>query len=205
MANLDYLTNFLPFSWHEAQLKMRQGQNHNFDPSDKNKVAGGLGEMEVVAWISALTSENHFVFNNVLAPDEHSISGDVEIDIIWLSPKLVTVVEVKAYQGKLEVHNNARWVQHVAGKNWTVKNPLDQCFRQCRLLKDYFKQHKINIPVRGIVAFPSVDELIIKDKPRLPLITEHGGLNRYIGTTASMPANAHYFRASKLLRSLDRL
>jgi hypothetical protein len=140
-----------------------------------------------------------------LAPDENSISGDVEIDIIWLSPKLVTVVEVKAFQGDLEVHNNARWGQHVGDKNWTVKNPLDQCFRQCRLLKDYFKQHKVTIPVRGIVAFPSVDALIIKDKPRLPLITEHGGLNRYIDTTTSMPVNGHYFRASKLIHSLERL
>ncbi len=205
MANLDYLTNFLPFSWHEAQLKMRQGLHANADQSDKNKVAGGLGEMEVVAWISALTNENNFVFNNVLVPDEHSISGDVEIDIIWLSHKLVTVVEVKAYQGKLEVHNNARWGQHVGEKNWTVKNPVDQCFRQCRLLREHFKQYKINIPVRGILAFPSVDALIIKDKPRLPLITGHGGLSNYIDTTTSMPVNAYYFRASKIIRSLDRL
>ena len=171
MANLNYLTNTLSFNWHTARLEHNQDRIHYSNQFDKNKASGGLGEMAVVAWIEALTGNNHIVFNNVLVPDKHSISGDAELDIIWLSPGLITVIEVKAYQGDLEVYDHARWIQRVEGKKWEVKNPLDQCFRQCRLLRDYFKQHKVHVPIRGIVAFPRVDKLIIKDTPRLPLIS----------------------------------
>lgn len=179
MADLSYLTNFLPYHWHMSRIRREYGskdvERFKFD---ERSAQGSLGEMQVTAWISSITNDRDILFNNVLLPEPNSATGDIELDIIWLSPTGITVVEVKSYTGTIEVHQGSHWRQRFDNNSWPIKNPIDQCFRQIKALRRFLKECGLSIPVNGLIALPMVDKITVHDNARLPLITDTSELYR---------------------------
>jgi len=189
MANLEHLTNFMPYEWHKQ--KKIDDENHNTsiwdllfrekDPWLENfaagaeifgsgKVNGSFGEMQACAWLNAITNEHNVLLNSVLIPNNQSISGDTELDLIWLGPHGVVVVEVKAFQGQVQINNASDWKGGNGYETWKIKSPVDQCMRQCKELRTYLKRNGLNIPVKGLIVMPKIARIEFRDKPRIPVI-----------------------------------
>jgi hypothetical protein len=191
MANLDHLTTFMPTKWHLERTQKNKGSLISlfvflFSPPkssiDKNLENGAAGEMQTAAWINSFTDDQNYLINNVLVPNNFSISGDTEIDLLWVGPHGIRVVEVKAYTGEIEIFNSEKWNAFAPGSNkrsWTVKNPINQCMTQAKTLRKYLKSKAINIPIQGIIVMPSAHKVRIIDRPRLPVLGTRNELVKY--------------------------
>lgn len=195
MANLSYLTNFLPYEWHHQKkladdrhasrsfLDRLLGRGANFYnhpalSSDKAKGAGG--ELMVAAWLNIIANDKDVLLNSVLIPNNNSISGDTELDIIWLGSHGIVVVEVKAYSGYVITNNARDWDAGNGDGKWKIKSPVDQAMRQARELKNYLKKNGVKVPVKAIVAMPKIKKIEFRDKTRVPVIQSLDGLTSFL-------------------------
>ena len=197
MANLDYLTTFMPYAWHEGKENVA-----------RDIVEGSHAEMKVAAWINGISDETNYLFNNILIPSKESISNDTEMDLLWLGPFGIVVVEVKGYKGLVEVHSGHEWIgSYNQGRSWSIKNPVNQCMRQCKELRSLLKARGLKVPVQGLVVMPKLARVINKDTPRLPVLRALSELKVYRSEvlTDNIVKNERLKDVIAVLKSLSRL
>jgi hypothetical protein len=190
MANLEYLTNFMPARWHLNRISNKFFNFGNllklssfYKTLSTNNEKGAAGEMLCAAWINRLTDQNHILINHLLVPNNHSISGDTEIDILWVNEFGVFVVEVKSFNGEVEIHNGDKWRILYPGSSYrasTMDNPIKQCMIQSRTLKAWFRDRGITTPVYGIIMLPNALKVRILDNPKLPVLYDPKGLESFL-------------------------
>ncbi len=176
MANLDYLTNFMPVKWHQERVAPTEpSDSFSFGWSgsgDRDLEKGSMAELQVAAWINEFTTDQHYLFNHLLVPNMNSVTGDTEIDIVWLSPVGILVVEVKSFNYSIDIHKGENWVGRSPGSGslWNIENPVGQCIRQATALRQCLKSRKLKMPVYSLIALPYATELNFIEHPRIPVL-----------------------------------
>lgn len=183
MANLEYLSKFMPSKWHQRRVfydGFFTDTDNRFDYMFERRSVdeggfdhGSLGEMQVAAWLHDLTNDGYVIFNNILLPNGSSATGDTELDLLLVGPHGILVIEVKSHIGILEVFGSDDWYCYKPGKEnegRQIKSPVGQCIVQIKLVKHYLEKLGFNIPVRAMIVLPGAKEVVIRDKSRIPLV-----------------------------------
>lgn len=98
--------------------------------------------------------ENHRFLRNVCLT-----LGDwkVQIDGLLLTERGTIVIESKNISGQLYFNNSTGEFPRIdlEGIRTVMEDPTSQVNKHVRFLKKFFKQHKINLPIEGVVVFTS--------------------------------------------------
>jgi len=133
-------------SLEERRMKTLEAAQAAFSRS-RQAAAGVQAEQEVVHALSDITGVTDIICGLSFGP----ALGD--IDIIAIGPQTV-VLEVKAGHGKVTINSDGQ-VYH--GDKLVPRNPIEQCDKQLRLLREAGLRHPI-----GLVVFPQAQSEIIR-------------------------------------------
>ncbi|ALS80216.1 nuclease [Planococcus kocurii] len=91
----------------------------------------------------------------------------VQMDGLLLTKRCVIIIESKNISGQLHFDEQTDEFFRInsAGEKTVMENPKIQLNKHIRFLTQYFKLHKINLPVSGLVVFTAKDSEFIS-KPR---------------------------------------
>lgn len=101
-----------------------------------NRIRGWFGEKKTTfyMWLF-LSSKVYRRFHGVIIP---SINGTTQIDHLLVSPHGLFIVETKNKKGWIFGGGRQRkWTQSIYGKNYSFQNPVEQTFRQKKILSEF--------------------------------------------------------------------
>ncbi|WP_236015464.1 nuclease-related domain-containing protein [Planococcus soli] len=81
----------------------------------------------------------------------------VQMDGLLLTERGAIIIESKNISGQLNFDNQTGefWRTDSEGGRTVMEDPTSQLNKNMRFLRKFFKQHKINLPIEGIVVFTS--------------------------------------------------
>lgn len=81
----------------------------------------------------------------------------VQMDGLLLTQRGAIIIESKNISGQLHFNNQTGefWRTDLEGVRTVMEDPTSQLNKHIRFLKKFFKQHKIELPIEGIVVFTS--------------------------------------------------
>ncbi|KFN93350.1 hypothetical protein TMUPMC115_0475 [Tetragenococcus muriaticus PMC-11-5] len=146
---------------HELQWLEIAGKRKQLDEEEQRALLrlqkGFLGEQQMDKLVES------FLLGKVTIIDDITLqyqSVIVQIDKILIVGNIVYIIDMKFYQGNYILQNNS-WQR--GGKKLPT-NILDQLRRAVRVLENIFKEHQMDVQVRGVLAFLNPDSNIeIKD------------------------------------------
>ncbi|ANU11366.1 NERD domain-containing protein [Planococcus antarcticus DSM 14505] len=117
--------------------------------------AGKRGEDRLERKLIEFSPEENYRFlrNVCLSPDDWK----VQMDVLLLTERGVIFIESKNSSGQLYFDNQTSEFSRtdLEGARTVMENPASQLNKNIRFLTKFFKQHKINLPIEGLVVFTS--------------------------------------------------
>lgn len=131
-------------------------------------VKGAIGEAKVAVSLSALSSKEYRILNNVmLATDK----GTTQIDHVVVSVYGIFVIETKNYRGWITGgENSEQWIKNMYGKKYPFRNPLRQNYGHVKALQKLLGLD-LNCFV-SIVAFSSNATIKVKTNKHVIYISK---------------------------------
>lgn len=95
-----------------------------------------------------------------------------QMDSVLITPAFIVISEVKNIAEKIIVKSNPlQFIKENAnGKRVPLKNPIAELERKIFHLENWLKRQRIDIPIKGLVAFAYNNELIIKEPPSIDIM-----------------------------------
>ncbi|TQR21214.1 nuclease-related domain-containing protein [Psychrobacillus vulpis] len=114
--------------------------------------AGDAGEEAVMKKLESLTLPcKHYVFHNI------SLYGDslFQMDLLIITPYFAMILEVKNIKGTIELLTNPSQLKRTleTGEVHTFDSPEPQLEESMYQLTRIFKEHNIDLPIRGAIVF----------------------------------------------------
>lgn len=130
---------------------------------------GLRGEKEVLRRLERLADDT-VILHDVQVP---AGAGTTQLDSVVVSPDGITVLEVKAWTGRIYGQENDRhWTQvKLYGRDvWRERreNPVDQNGYHCHALRQYLAQHGVEVPLRSMVVFTEAE---LTTRTTTPVVT----------------------------------
>jgi len=128
--------------------------------------AGLIGEMCIASGISSILNNDHIILHNVYVPNSRSRTGTTEIDLIILSPKNITIIEVKNVVGVIDARSkDLPWpVFKFKGDKFIqaeMRNPIRQTRIQKQVLQAWLRDKGLDIEISAALAFPNAKTKIL--------------------------------------------
>lgn len=120
---------------------------------------GARDERFVAGVLGGLDSEQYVVLHDIMLPSV-ARTGTTQIDHVVVSPYGVFCVETKAHKGWIFGRASDKyWTQVIYRSKHRFYNPLRQNYAHQEALEDIISTDYPNLPVIGLVAFPSAERL----------------------------------------------
>ncbi len=167
------------------------------------KKSGLDGEIRVLSELKKL-SDDYVVYNQVYIQDRFK-KNMIEIDYVVLSKKLVFLIEVKNYSGKIEVDplkktwNRVKTSKKNNKYKSKIKNPVFQLSNQIdKFCKFYNLDRKF---VRGLVCFSNKKAVLLRKEKKSEFTVEIASLiNRIEGENAKAIDSPSLLNLQKILK-----
>ncbi len=115
--------------------------------------AGEYGEKYIMKQLEKLSFTKNFqVLHNITI--QHPFS--LQLDVVVITQYEVIIIESKNIRGDVELKNRPRQMIRTldTGEQRVFNHPEVQLEEYVYNLKEFFKQHQIEVPINGIIVFP---------------------------------------------------
>ncbi|WHT48332.1 nuclease-related domain-containing protein [Sporosarcina thermotolerans] len=95
-----------------------------------------------------------------------------QMDSILITPAFIVISEVKNIAEKIIIKSKPLQFikEYSTGKRVPLQNPIVELERKIYLLDSWLKRQKVEIPIKGIVAFAYNNELSIEENPSMDIM-----------------------------------
>ncbi len=124
---------------------------------------GRTGEKFVSRKLLSLNPAGYSVLNDLMLPSSGRINT-TQIDHVVVSNFGIFVIETKSYKGWIFGNANQKyWIQVIYKYKKSFYNPLYQNFAHVKAVETLVRPLFPNVPIVGLVAFPSANVLALKN------------------------------------------
>lgn len=152
--------------------RLRKGDKDRLKIEERlyNLQAGFGGETQYDKYLTEFKPRYpHAILHDVTLCEDNIF---FQMDSVLITPAFIVISEVKNLAEKIVVKSNPfQFIkEYPDGKRQPLKNPIVELERKIYLFENWLKKRKIEIPIKGIVAFAYNNELNIEETPSMDIM-----------------------------------
>lgn len=178
------------------EKRLRKGDENRSRIEERlyNLQAGFGGETQYDKYLTEFKPRYpHAILHDVTLCEDNIF---FQMDSILITPACIVISEVKNLAEKIVVKSNPLQFikEHSNGKRQPLKNPIVELERKIFLFDNWLRKQRIEVPIKGIVAFAYNNELIIEETPSMDIMFTY----EVAAYLRSLPVNKEILNKSEI-------